>query len=67
MEKFVIESSVFKNFIDDLKATKAEQMSHVESTIKKFKPGETVVVIMNKDQMGKIRIPLDLMAAEIIM
>lgn len=66
MEKFHSEGSVFNNFRDDRKNKFEAHAENIRQSVSKIPAGERVTIVLSRNQLGKIRIPLDLMAAEMI-
>lgn len=65
-KKFRAEGSVFMNFHDERKVSIKKHTESYSSVLSKIPSGQRVTLVISKDEMGKINVPLDLMAAEMI-
>lgn len=59
-------TNVFLNFHDQRRRGPSEVQSTIQKTVERIPPGNKVVLVLSKDQFGKVQIPLDIGAAEII-
>lgn len=63
---FKPETSIFKNFQDERKRPLDAAAKGIHERISGIRKGEGVVIVLSKDEFGKVNMPLDLMGAETI-
>jgi hypothetical protein len=58
--------SIFKNFHDDRDAKIEAAVGNINASLAKIPAGQRVNIILSKEQFGKVQIPLDMVAVEMI-